>query len=338
MLIFSVSSCTTHSNASFILSKAHSEPVTSFLKVFWYSSHGPFFQSVKPLFIIDSLQSVSWQHLTCSKYFLTDESCCHWPCIHVCFSSSASCRNFFAFDLSQDKSSHIPRRYGSFSIIFYILHRYAFFSCLHCTFVSGSSSFACKCLLKHFWPQVGRECFITFINHYRRQLPMAEGLFAALLVTAKQGALTERLPRSVRKSSLLLPQILYSFLLSHSLSASPSGPNLHSPSSIFLASSQPGQAISSSFLGFLTLCSLFASSFSFWYIHESCSFAANCKASSVFLCSNSVICQLIWSCILSLALSCTLSLPSIAFLEYFLSFVQHLYFTTYVLTPSFQVD
>ena len=58
-----------------------------------------------------------------------------------CFSSSASCRNFFAFDLSQEKCSHIPRGYGSFRVIFLIPPRYAFFSttCLHFTFVSGSS-------------------------------------------------------------------------------------------------------------------------------------------------------------------------------------------------------
>ena len=38
-------------------------------------------------------------------------------------------RNFFAFDLSsQEKCSHITRRHGSFSIIFHILPRCAFFS------------------------------------------------------------------------------------------------------------------------------------------------------------------------------------------------------------------
>ena len=34
--------------------------------------------------------------------------------------------------------------------------------------------------------QVGRVCFITFINHYRRPLPIIEGLFAPLFVTTKQ--------------------------------------------------------------------------------------------------------------------------------------------------------
>ena len=45
------------------------------------------------------------------------------------------------------------------------------------------------------------------------------------------------------------------------------------------------QAIASSCLSFLIPCSLFASSFSLWYIHKSCSFTAICKASSVFVCS-----------------------------------------------------
>ena len=30
-----------------------------------------------------------------------------------------------------------------------------------------------------------RLCFISFINHHRRQLPVAEGLFAALIVATK---------------------------------------------------------------------------------------------------------------------------------------------------------
>ena len=79
-------------------------------------------------------------------------------------------------------------------------------------------------------------------------------------------------------------------------SDSPSGSSLHSPSSNFLASSQSGhfviflggaQAISSSCRSFLTPCSRFASSFSLWYIHKSCSLSAICKASSVFLCTKS---------------------------------------------------
>ena len=31
-----------------------------------------------------------------------------------------------------------------------------------------------------------RVCFITFINHHRSQLPVTEGLLAALIVTTKQ--------------------------------------------------------------------------------------------------------------------------------------------------------
>ena len=51
-----------------------SESVLKFFPVF-------IFTAVKPFFIIGSLQSVSWQHFTCSKYSLAGDSCCHWPWI-----------------------------------------------------------------------------------------------------------------------------------------------------------------------------------------------------------------------------------------------------------------
>ena len=52
--------------------------LSSFLqKVSLYSSHVSFLKAVKPFFTIGSLQSVSWQHFSCSKYFLADDSCCH---------------------------------------------------------------------------------------------------------------------------------------------------------------------------------------------------------------------------------------------------------------------
>ena len=76
MLIFSASSFATKSNASFILSKAHSEALIFPYGLFVFF-HVPFFKAVKPFFIIGSLQSVSWQHFTCSKYSLAGDSCCH---------------------------------------------------------------------------------------------------------------------------------------------------------------------------------------------------------------------------------------------------------------------
>ena len=77
MLIFLASSCATCSKASLILSKAHSAASTSFLKVFLYSSQFPPFKAMKPFFIILSVQSVSWQHFTCSKYSLAGDPSCH---------------------------------------------------------------------------------------------------------------------------------------------------------------------------------------------------------------------------------------------------------------------
>ena len=81
--------------------------------------------------------------------------------------------------------------------IFHILPRYAFFSTssLHCTFVSGFFSFCLQVFIETLLTQVGRVCFITFIQHHRRQLPIAEGLVAALVVTTKQRVLAEHSPR-----------------------------------------------------------------------------------------------------------------------------------------------
>ena len=42
-------------------------------------------------------------YFTCSKYSLAGDSCCPWPSIPACFSSSASSRNLFAMLLSGEK-------------------------------------------------------------------------------------------------------------------------------------------------------------------------------------------------------------------------------------------
>ena len=52
------------------------------------------------LFIILGVQSVSLQHFTCSRYSLTGDSCCHWPCtpaLPFCFSFLS---NLFTLNLS----------------------------------------------------------------------------------------------------------------------------------------------------------------------------------------------------------------------------------------------
>ena len=48
-------------------------------------------------------------------------------------------------------------------------------------------SFCLQVFIETLLMQVGRMCFISFIHHCRRQLPIAEGLFVALFVTTKQG-------------------------------------------------------------------------------------------------------------------------------------------------------
>ena len=72
-------------------------------------------------------------------------------------------------------------------------------------------SFCLQVFVETFLTQVGRICFNSFINHHRSQLPIAECLFAALIVTT----VAEHLPRSVRKTSLPLLHAPYSLLLTH---------------------------------------------------------------------------------------------------------------------------
>ena len=139
MLIFSVSSCATNSNASFILSKVHSKAFIFPEGVFIFFpcsslQGGEAFQQIGSAFHLLQVFS-GWRFLLPVTLY--------------------SCTLFFFSqlpNLSQENCSHIPRRYGSFSIIFNILPRYEFFSttCLHCTYVCGSCPSACKCLLKHF--------------------------------------------------------------------------------------------------------------------------------------------------------------------------------------------
>ena len=48
-------------------------------------------------------------------------------------------------------------------------------------------SFCLQVFLETLLTQVGRICFISFINHHRRQLPIAEGLLAALMSQRNKG-------------------------------------------------------------------------------------------------------------------------------------------------------
>ena len=149
MLIFPASSyATTNSKASFNLPKAHSEVIIFFQKVSLNSSHVPFFKAVKPLhhwFVANRMMAALhlFKVLFGWRFLL--------PLTLHSFSSSTSSRNLFTLLLSRKKHYHIPRTHGSFPIIFHILPRYASLSttCLHCTFVSCFSPYACKCLLKH---------------------------------------------------------------------------------------------------------------------------------------------------------------------------------------------
>ena len=132
----SVSSCATNSKAFFIMSKAHSEAFIFFLKVSLYSSHVPFFKAVKPFYSISLVPNILWLVIPAATDLV------FLPAPLPAETSSPSI-------FHQRKCSHVPRRYGSFSMIFH----------LHCTFDSGSSPFACRCLLKTLLTQVRRVRF-----------------------------------------------------------------------------------------------------------------------------------------------------------------------------------
>ena len=151
---------------------------TSTVTMLLYSSHSPILKSKKACVIILGVQSVSPQHFICSRYSLASDSLCHWPCTPSCFSFSTSFKNFFAFNLSQQKYSHIPCMYWSFSAFSKILQRCAFFSTTahHCHFVWVASPFATKFFIVTLLTQVGRVELSTVSNNYRSKLPETEVL------------------------------------------------------------------------------------------------------------------------------------------------------------------
>ena len=88
--------------------------------------------------------------------------------------------------LSWQKYSHISRTYCSFPIIFQSLPRCAFAPrTLSTANLSAPFASDTRELLRHFWHKLVVYDSFTFLNHHRRQLPEAEDLFAALVVTAK---------------------------------------------------------------------------------------------------------------------------------------------------------
>ena len=271
--------------------------------------------------------------------------------------------------------------------------------------------------------QVGRVCFITFMNHHRSQLQVAERLLAALIVATKQ-----RLLRNAYRARYENP-LFHFFFLILGLDWAMCHPRRHAPTQIMLPTAgvrlefgapnfwlllfffllcEVLQCLHSSkktkdgtitswrprwcecdhskklsgscclrvrCVGHVTFhrsalvcsvrcraaakvinehstmpkpfphfskkilapCSIFASSFSFWYLHKPCSLLTNCKAFlrfSVFhflyffndLVLQSFICSALY---FELAFS--------RILKIFLSFVQHLSFLTCVLPSSFQL-
>ena len=116
------------------------------------------------------------------------------------------------------KYSHIPGTHGSFPIIFHIFPRYAFLSttCLHCTFCQLLFSLCLQVFVETPQTQVGRVCFIAFIKHNRRQLPVAQGFFRCTECHIETTALAEHLPRPVRRSSFLF-LIFRTLCFSHSV-------------------------------------------------------------------------------------------------------------------------
>ena len=94
------------------------------------------------------------------------------------------------------------------------------------------SPFCLQVFVETLLTQVGRLCFISFIDQHRSQLPVAEGLLAALIVTTKQRLLwnahrtryetyflhlppdPHQLPLSRSPVFLRIPPELFSFLAS----------------------------------------------------------------------------------------------------------------------------
>ena len=102
------SSWATFSKASRTFWKAHSVDFISTLKMCLDSSQSPSVNEKYQYFTL-LWSAVCGLIITCSRYSLARDFRCP-----SCFSNSTSLRNFFAFALSSEKYSHIPRMDWSF--------------------------------------------------------------------------------------------------------------------------------------------------------------------------------------------------------------------------------
>ena len=217
---------------------------TSFLKVFLYSSHAPFFEAVKPSSTLIRC-NLSHGSISLAPSIL-------WLAIPAATDLVCPPTFFFINQLSKILClrSFTGEMFPHPTQIWFFSHLFPHSSPIRLLFHNMPPVHICQwffafCLqvfVETHLTQVGRICFSAFIHHYRRQLQTAENLFGALSV-----------PASTRHFPTFLPL--------------------------------PGGAQ-------VTPCSLFASSFPFWYIHKSCSFPADCKA-SFFVLSDSFISSMI---------------------------------------------
>ena len=179
MLTFLASSCTTNSKASFILSKANSVAFIFLLKVSLHSFTFPFFEGSEA-FLHHWFGAFHVLHVFSDWQSLLPLAL--YSCLLLFFSQLSKPLHYGSF-------LENIRTYGSFPIIFHILPRYVFFLhylSRHCTFVSVFLLLPVRKLSNHIWHKLVVYDSVTFINYHRSQLPVAEGLFAALIVTTKQ--------------------------------------------------------------------------------------------------------------------------------------------------------
>ena len=169
------SSFATFSNASRILSKAHSVALISTLKMILYSSQPPPFNAKYPCFIILGVQSVSTLLFTCSNYSLARDSRCYWPCVSSCFSFSASFRNFFDFTLT-----------GLFLAFSIACHDALSFPQLPSTAIlQRRQALSRQAFVGTLLAQIDCVDLLTILDHSRSKLPESDGFVTAAIVTPK---------------------------------------------------------------------------------------------------------------------------------------------------------
>ena len=164
MLTFLASSCATNAKASLIFSKAHSVSTHFSSESIFIFFPISIFQAVKAFFILLPRTLYS-----CLLFFVSQLS-----------------KPLYSVSFLEKVFLHLPYivLFPSFSKSF---HGTPSFpppaSIAHLTMVF---SFCLQGFVETLLAQVGRVFFITFMNHHRRQLSVADRLLAALLATAKQ--------------------------------------------------------------------------------------------------------------------------------------------------------